>query len=74
MHATIIIFADILPNEVALKAVDALISYGVSLGKINEDYHVLGHRQARNTLCPGNEFYKYVQKFPRWTDHPMPKH
>lgn len=64
--------ADFRPNEAALKALNALIDYGVFLGKISEGYHVLGHRQARDTLCPGNEFYKYVQTHPRWTRYPIP--
>ncbi|XP_076752878.1 peptidoglycan-recognition protein SC2 [Xylocopa sonorina] len=65
-------FSDFLPNDKALNAVKALIDYGVSLGKISEDYHVVGHRQVRNTLCPGTTFYKYVQTHPRWTDAPVP--
>ncbi|CAL7950367.1 unnamed protein product [Xylocopa violacea] len=66
-------FSDFLPNEKALNAVKALIDYGVSLGKISEDYHVIGHRQARNTACPGTTFYKYVQTHLRWTNAPIPK-
>lgn len=66
--------ADFLPNDAALKTLNALIDYGVSLGKISESYHVLGHRQARDTLCPGDEFYKYVQTNPRWTKHPIPRY
>ncbi|XP_076240324.1 peptidoglycan-recognition protein SC2 [Calliopsis andreniformis] len=65
-------FSDFLPNKAALKALNALIDYGVSLGKISESYHVLGHRQAKNTLCPGDEFYKYVVTHPRWTSNPIP--
>ncbi|XP_076679571.1 peptidoglycan recognition protein 3 [Andrena cerasifolii] len=67
-------FSDFLPNDAALNTLNALIDYGVSLGKISESYHVLGHRQARDTLCPGDEFYKYVQTNPRWTKHPIPKY
>ncbi|CAD1474525.1 unnamed protein product [Heterotrigona itama] len=65
-------FSNFLPDEAALKAVNALINYGVSIGKISENYRVLGHRQAVNTLCPGTELYKYVQTLPRWTNSPTP--
>ena len=66
-------FSDSLPNAAALKAVNALIEYGVTLGKINENYQVIGHRQVRDTECPGEELYKYVQTHPRWTSTPTPR-
>nr|XP_034178569.1 peptidoglycan recognition protein 3-like [Osmia lignaria] len=66
-------FSDSLPNAAALKALNALIEYGVTLGKINENYQVIGHRQVRNTECPGEELYKYVQTHPRWTSTPIPR-
>lgn len=66
-------FNDFLPNEAALKALSGLIDRGVSLGKISNNYHVIGHRQARDTLCPGNALYSYVQTNPRWTKTPVPK-
>uniref|UniRef100_A0A0C9RBE2 PGRP-LB_0 protein n=1 Tax=Fopius arisanus TaxID=64838 RepID=A0A0C9RBE2_9HYME len=65
-------FSHFLPNEGALKALDSLITCGVALGKISPDYNVIGHRQARNTVCPGETFYKYVMKMPRWTANPTP--
>lgn len=65
-------FADFLPNPAALKTLDALIACGVSLGKISDKYNVLGHRQARNTACPGESFYDYVKTLPGWTSKPMP--
>lgn len=67
-------FNDILPNNAALETLNALINYGVSLGKISESYNVIGHRQARDTECPGNELYKYVQTNPRWTKYPVPRY
>lgn len=66
-------FSDFLPNEAALKTLNGLIEYGVSLGKISNNYHVIGHRQARNTLCPGDKLYSYVQMNPRWTKNPVAK-
>lgn len=63
-------FTHRLPNEAALKALNELISYGVSKGSISNKYHVVGHRQVRETECPGNKLYEYVQKLPRWTNSP----
>ncbi|XP_012228585.1 peptidoglycan recognition protein-like [Linepithema humile] len=65
-------FTDFLPNTAALKTLNALIACGVSLGKISKDYNAIGHRQARNTECPGESFYKYVTALPRWTENPIP--
>ncbi|XP_029159569.1 uncharacterized protein LOC114931584 [Nylanderia fulva] len=65
-------FSDFLPNVAALKTLNALIACGISLGKISDKYHVLGHRQARNTECPGETFYEYVTTLPRWTANPIP--
>nr|CAD7573015.1 unnamed protein product [Timema californicum] len=65
-------FSDRLPNEEALTALSDLISCGVDIGKIGEGYHVIGHRQTRDTLCPGDTFYKWVKALPQWTDHPVP--
>ncbi|XP_043258957.1 uncharacterized protein LOC122401084 [Colletes gigas] len=67
-------FSNFLPNDAALKTLSALINYGVSLGKISKSYLVIGHRQARDTECPGSVFYKYVQTNPRWTKQPVPKY
>lgn len=64
--------ADFLPNAAALKALNELIACGVSLGKISNNYSVIGHRQTRPTECPGESFYRYVTNLPRWTDHPIP--
>ncbi|KAG7211022.1 hypothetical protein KM043_016383 [Ampulex compressa] len=65
-------FSDFLPNDAALEALNSLIACGVSLGKINTEYKLLGHRQARKTLCPGETLYRYVMNLPGWTPNPMP--
>ncbi|KAJ8682812.1 hypothetical protein QAD02_018604, partial [Eretmocerus hayati] len=65
-------FTKVMPNEAALEALNSLIKCGLSMNKIRADYHVIGHRQGRATECPGETFYKYVQKMPHWMDHPIP--
>ncbi|KAL0105404.1 hypothetical protein PUN28_016803 [Cardiocondyla obscurior] len=66
-------FSDFLPNADALKTLNELIARGVALGKIKKDYNVIGHRQARDTECPGETFYKYVVNLPGWTANPVPR-
>ncbi|XP_077256795.1 peptidoglycan recognition protein 1 [Temnothorax americanus] len=67
-------FTGRLPNAAALKALNDLIACGVSLGKIKDNYNVIGHRQAKATECPGTSFFhKYVKNLPGWTDHPKPR-
>lgn len=63
-------FSHFIPNKPALKALKSLIACGVQLGKISPDYKVIGHRQARDTVCPGEVFYEWVQKMPGWTATP----
>ncbi|XP_018369939.1 PREDICTED: peptidoglycan-recognition protein LB-like [Trachymyrmex cornetzi] len=66
-------FTDFLPDEIALKTLNKLIAYGVSLGKIRKNYNVIGHRQVRDTECPGEIFFKkFVINLPGWTANPKP--
>ncbi|XP_034950990.1 peptidoglycan-recognition protein SC2-like [Chelonus insularis] len=65
-------FSHFLPNRGALEALHNLIECGVSLGKISTNYSIIGHRQGRNTVCPGEEFFNYVMTMPRWTSTPVP--
>jgi len=34
--------------------------------KISSTYEVFGHRQTKNTACPGNRLYAIIQTWPRW--------
>lgn len=67
-----LLFSDFNPNVGALKALDELIACGVTLGKISKNYQVIGHRQGRDTVCPGEVFYNYVMAMPNWTSTPIP--
>ncbi|XP_014228398.1 peptidoglycan-recognition protein 2-like [Trichogramma pretiosum] len=63
-------FTERLPNALALTALHKLIECGIAMKKLRTDYRVIGHRQARNTQCPGNAFYQYVRKMPNWMNSP----
>lgn len=55
------------PSAAAIKAVKDLIEYGVTLGKIQENYTLLGHRQTTSTSCPGDSLYQLIQTWPHWS-------
>lgn len=38
----------------------------VAQGWIKEDYQLFGHRQAKDTLCPGDMLYEAIQSWPHW--------
>lgn len=51
---------DELPPEHMIENAHRLIAFGVSTGKIQENYTLLGHRQVRDTSCPGNKLFKEI--------------
>lgn len=57
------------PNEKALKAVKDLISCAIENNIITENYRLYGHRDVRDTACPGNSFYKLIQTWPHYDFH-----
>ncbi|XP_063926509.1 peptidoglycan-recognition protein LB isoform X2 [Zophobas morio] len=61
-----------LPPPQQLEAVHKLIACGVEMGMIQEDYKLLGHRQVRDTECPGDRLFQEVTTWPHF--HPMPRY
>ncbi|KAL3272274.1 hypothetical protein HHI36_022754 [Cryptolaemus montrouzieri] len=59
-----------LPPQSQMDVVKKLIDYGVQTGKIAPNYMLLGHRQVRDTECPGNAFYEEIKKWPHWIPNP----
>ncbi|OWF55096.1 Peptidoglycan recognition protein 3 [Mizuhopecten yessoensis] len=57
-------FNDMLPNAAALSAVKRLITCGVEIARLRTDYSLFGHRDVRDTDCPGNALYKNMSS---WT-------
>lgn len=43
-----------------IENVHRLIAYGVTAGKIQANYTLLGHRQVRHTECPGDRLFKEI--------------
>lgn len=65
-----LIITDELPPKKQLETVRNLIEYGVHMGYIKEDYHLIGHRQVRNTECPGDRLYNEIQTWDRYCTNP----
>ncbi|XP_068086834.1 peptidoglycan-recognition protein LB [Anabrus simplex] len=54
------------PTPIMMSVGQELIACGVQKGMISPDYKLLGHRQVRNTECPGQAFYDVIQTWPHW--------
>ncbi|XP_044737980.1 peptidoglycan-recognition protein LB-like isoform X3 [Chrysoperla carnea] len=61
---------DDLPPPEQLKTVKKLIQCGVENGYIRSDYILMGHRQVRDTECPGDALYKEIQTWPHYSPTP----
>ncbi|KAG8229828.1 hypothetical protein J437_LFUL008796 [Ladona fulva] len=57
--------ADI-PNDGMVNAVQGLINYGISIGKISANYTLLGHRQLIRSKCPGDALFDLMKNWPHW--------
>lgn len=57
-----------LPSRTMLKSGEKLIQCGMKLGHISEDYKLIGHRQVRNTACPGDKLFEHIKTMRHWTD------
>nr|AXE15816.1 peptidoglycan recognition protein 1 [Archivesica packardana] len=50
-----------LPSDAAICTLQAMIQWGVALGKISPNYELYGHRDVRDTECPGDKLYELIQ-------------
>lgn len=56
-----------MPPENQLAVTKQLIKYGVDQGFIQSNYTLYGHRQVRNTECPGDALYKEIQTWEHYS-------
>ncbi|KAJ8712948.1 hypothetical protein PYW08_008252 [Mythimna loreyi] len=61
------------PPANQLSAVNALLQAGVDLGYLFPDYQLFGHRDVRDTQCPGDALYQEIQTWPHYTFIQSPK-
>ena len=55
------------PTNHQLEVAQKLLDVGIRLGKISEDYVLLGHRQVASNLSPGEYLYHIIQSWPHWS-------
>ena len=56
-----------IPNKEALKAVENIIDCGVQKGFIARNYALYGHRDVRETECPGDAFYDHIRQWSHYS-------
>ncbi|KAH8313149.1 hypothetical protein KR067_001172 [Drosophila pandora] len=56
-----------LPPKQMLDAAKNLIAFGVYKGYIDPTYKLLGHRQVRDTECPGGRLFEEISSWPHFT-------
>ncbi|XP_068157890.1 peptidoglycan-recognition protein LB isoform X7 [Drosophila tropicalis] len=56
-----------LPPQNMLQAAKDLIAFGVAKGYIDPAYKLLGHRQVRDTECPGGRLFEEISSWPHFT-------
>ncbi|XP_025095301.1 peptidoglycan-recognition protein SC2-like [Pomacea canaliculata] len=54
------------PNLAALNAARQLINCAVRNGRVTSSYTLKGHRDVRNTACPGETLYRLIQSWPHY--------
>lgn len=65
-------YRETLPAKATLRVARDLIRCGISMGKIRGNYQLIGHRQARQTECPGDALFNEIQTWPHFQPHPEP--
>ncbi|XP_046368342.2 peptidoglycan recognition protein 1-like [Haliotis rufescens] len=61
------------PSELTLQVVQNVINSGVAQGKITPDYKVYGHRDVRETECPGDKLYAVIKAWEHAGQEPPEK-
>lgn len=49
-----------------LIATQELIAHAIELGNLSKDYTLLGHKQVRDTICPGPALFNEIQSWPQF--------
>lgn len=49
-----------------LIATQELIAYAIEKGNLSKDYKLLGHKQVRDTTCPGPALFNEIQSWPQF--------
>ncbi|XP_008543485.1 peptidoglycan-recognition protein SC2-like [Microplitis demolitor] len=55
-----------IPAPAAINTAKNFLDYAVTLGKLQSNYTLIGHRQGRSTTCPGDKLFELIQSWPQW--------
>ncbi|XP_037953973.1 peptidoglycan-recognition protein LB-like [Teleopsis dalmanni] len=61
-------FVEKLPPAPMLQVAQDFIKYSIETGQLRKDYILYGHRQVRDTECPGAALYAEIQKWKHWRE------
>lgn len=56
-----------LPPAIMIEAAHKLIAFAVASGHLQRNYTLLGHRQVRQTECPGERLFEEITTWPRFS-------
>ncbi|XP_057568961.1 peptidoglycan recognition protein 1 isoform X1 [Hippopotamus amphibius kiboko] len=59
-------YMDRVPPDRAIRAAESLLACGVTQGFLTRNYEVKGHRDVQQTLSPGDQLYKIIQRWPHY--------
>lgn len=61
-------FTDVVPPENMLKTTQDLIAHAIDQGYLSSNYTLLGHRQVRDTICPGPALFNEIKQWPNFDE------
>ena len=51
-----------------IQVAQEFIEYSIAIGVLDPNYILYGHRQVRNTECPGDTLYNEIKTWPHWSE------
>lgn len=68
MFAFNVDLTDTIPTPAALDSFQALLSCGIRMNELSDDFRIFAKRQfAPRSENPGNAFFRYLKKLDRWS-------
>lgn len=53
-----------------LQSTKDLIAYAVEAGHLESNHTIFGHRQVRDTACPGEALFNEIKNWPHFENEP----
>lgn len=66
LQVLIFIHSETVPPANMLKATQDLIGHAIDKGFLSSNYTLLGHRQVRDTICPGPALFNEIKQWPNF--------